>query len=126
VVAPSRIRVEVANGAGLPGLGRRAATDLSALGFSVVGSPGNAGTGANASVVRYGPDRADSARTLAAAVPGAVLQLDPSLGGTLHLVVGSSYTGARAVTVTSPTPTPGPSSSATPELQTAATDPCAV
>lgn len=126
VVAPARVRVEVANGAGLPGLGRRAASDLTAQGFRVVGSPGNAGAGAVASVVHYGPDRGDSARTLAAAVPGAVLQPDPSLGGTLRLVVGTSYTGARAVTVSSPAPSPRASSSAAPELQTAATDPCAV
>jgi hypothetical protein len=55
-----------------------------------------------------------------------VLQPDPSLGGTLHLVVGSSYTGARAVTVSSPAPAPTASTSAVPKLQTAATDPCAV
>ena len=67
------MRVEVLNGAGVAGLGRRAATDLREAGFAVIGTPGNLGTGATQTRVLHGPDRADSARTLAAAVPGAVV-----------------------------------------------------
>lgn len=107
VVAPEAVRVSVLNGAGVAGLGARAAADLAGVGFSVVGGPGNRGTGATATYVRYGPSRADSARTLAAAVPGATLQPDDTLGSTLELVVGASYTGAVEVDAGSfPTPKP--------------------
>ncbi|MCW2778181.1 MAG: cell envelope-related transcriptional attenuator [Frankiales bacterium] len=125
VVPPSRVRVEVFNGAGVPGLGRRAATDLRDVGFAVIGTPGNKPSDAAQTTVLYGPDRADSARTLAAAVPGAVLQEDPSLSGNVQLVVGSGYTGAKQVTVAGTPRATTPSASATPKVQTAAEDPCA-
>ena len=111
-VAPVAISVQVYNGAGTSGLAGRAARDLRAVGFSVVGT-GNRVTGAAQTVVRYGPSRADSARTLAAAVPGSTLQLVPSLGRTLELVVGSDYAGSRRVTVGS-TPRAQPGGRATP------------
>lgn len=105
-VAPQAVRVAVLNGAGTPGLGRTAAHDLSRAGFVVVGSPANRGTGATRTVVRYGPSRADAARTLAAAVPGATLEQDPALGSTLEIVLGSSYGGVVPVSVGSPAPAP--------------------
>ncbi len=98
-VKPGSIKVDVLNGAGTTGLGSRAAADLVKRGFSVPSAAGNRGSGATGTVVRYGPDKADSARTLAAAVPGATLELDPKLRSTLELVVGSGYTSAVAVTV---------------------------
>jgi len=103
-VAPSNISVHVYNGAGVAGLGRRAATDLNAVGFHVAGTPTNRGTGAKTTIVRYGPSRADSARTLAAAIPGAQLRQDPGAGNAVELIVGSDYHGATRVTVTPKTP----------------------
>ena len=127
IVAPADVRVEVLNGAGVAGLGRRAATDLREVGFAVIGTPGNRGTGATETLVLHGPDRADSAATLAAAVPGARTQLDPSLDRVLQIVVGSDYAGARAVTVAGAPRRPAtPTPSATPQVKTAAVDPCAV
>ncbi len=114
VVAPQSVRVSVLNGAGVGGLGARAVADLTGAGFTVVGSPGNRGSGATATYVRYGPTRADSARTLAAAVPGSTLQADESLGSTVELVLGASYTGAVAVQAGG-APTPTPTASAGPE-----------
>jgi LCP family protein required for cell wall assembly len=129
IVQPANVRVRVYNGAGVQGIARRAAQDLEQVGFQLVGAPDNRGTGARQSVVRHGPDRADSARTLAAAVPGAVLELDPALDRTLELVVGSSYAGARPVTVTGGRPAaPAPATAtptAAPQVVTAAEDPCA-
>ncbi|MCW2607281.1 MAG: cell envelope-related transcriptional attenuator [Frankiales bacterium] len=129
VVAPEAVRVEVFNGAGVPGLGRKAATDLREIGFSVIGTPGNRGSGATTTTVLHGPDRADSAATLAAAIPGATTQLDPTLDRTLQLVVGSDYTGARPVTVSgatrAPSRTPGATASPSAPAKTAAVDPCA-
>ena len=114
IVAPPSVRVAVLNGAGVPGLGARAAADLVDVGFTVVGSPGNRGSGATATYVRYGPTRADSARTLAAAVPGSTLQADDTLGSTVELVVGASYAGAVQVQAGS---APSPSAPAEPEAE---------
>lgn len=112
-VAPAAVRVRVYNGTGAAGLATRVAADLTGVGFTVVGK-GNRVTGAGApTVVRYGPSRADSARTLAAAVPGATLAVDPTLGSTVELVVGANYAGARPVTVGGPAPTTGASPSTT-------------
>lgn len=128
-VPPADIRVRVFNGAGVQGLGRQAHDDLAAVGFQLVGAPDNRGTGATETVVLHGPDRADSARTLAAALPGARTELDPSLTRTLDVVVGSSYAGAQEVTVDAgappaPAPSPSPATTAVP-VTTAAEDPCA-
>jgi hypothetical protein len=90
------------------------------VGFHLAGTPGNRGTGAKTTVVRYGPSRADSAKTLAAAVPGAQLQEDASLGRQLELVVGSDYKGAVRVSV-KPSPAASPSRVVT---RTAADNPC--
>jgi LCP family protein required for cell wall assembly len=130
-VRPGAIRVRVFNGSGVAGLGRKAFNDLGALGFATSGTPSNRGTGATTTTVHYGPSKADSARTLAAAIPGAVLQEDPSLTKTLEVVVGSGYTGTKAVTVTAPAapPTSGtPATSPTPavKIRTAQDDPCSV
>lgn len=125
VVAPGAVRVSVFNGGGVAGLGRRAAADLTEVGFQVVGIPENRGSGATGTVVFHGPDKADSARTLAAAIPGATVQLDPSLGRTLQVVVGSGYQGAVPVKV-SGAPSGVPSPAATPRVITAQDDPCSI
>jgi LCP family protein required for cell wall assembly len=105
VVPASAVRVRVYNGTSQAGLAAKASDDLRAAGF-IVATPRTRNTGATATVVRYGPTRADSARTLAAAVPGAELVADPTLGSTVELIVGSGYTGAHAVEVTPPTSAP--------------------
>ena len=123
-VEPSAVRVAVFNGSGVNGLGRRASTDLSGVGFTVIGAAQTRGTGATQTMVLYGPTRADSARTVAAALPGAVLVADPSLGRTVQVVVGSSYAGAKKVTVS---PAPGPSATGQPvqpPVSTAANNTC--
>jgi LCP family protein required for cell wall assembly len=119
-VPPSDVSVKVLNGVGLNGLAARTAADLTSVGFAV-SNTGNGPLGTKATEVRYAPTRLDAARTLAAAIPGAVLQEDASLGRTIQLVVGSTYRGATAVQVgqvvaaphtgqTPTAPTPGSSS----------------
>ena len=125
VVRPGAVRVRVLNGAGVPGLGRKAFGDLERAGFQLVGAAGNRGSDATRSLVVHGPDKADSARTLAAAVPGSTLQLDASLGATLELVVGSDYAGTKPVTIAGPPASRAPSPGASPTVKTAAEDPCA-
>jgi LCP family protein required for cell wall assembly len=97
-VAPQEVQVRVLNGVGVSGLGRKVAGDLRSVGFTTV-EPTNAPATAT-TAVRYGPDEKDSALTLAAAVPGAVLQPDASTS--LDLVVGNNYTGVKTVKVGDP------------------------
>jgi hypothetical protein len=118
VVAPGSISLKVLNASGTNGAAASAAAKLSAVGFHV-SATGDApkGSSASATVVRYGPSRAQSAATVAAAIPGATKVQDPSLGSSIELLVGSSFTTAHSVTVSSPT------SGAT-TSRTAATNPC--
>jgi LCP family protein required for cell wall assembly len=121
-IAPSRVSVQVLNGTGTSGLAHKAANDLTGVGFQIAGAPGTAtGPHLATSVIHYGPSRADSARTLAAAVPGATLQADASMGNSVELIVGSNYHGARQVTVA----TAHPSTPARVQTRTAADNPCA-
>ncbi len=128
VVAPANIRVSVFNGSGVQGMGRKAAADLASVGFFVVGIPSNRGSGASQTTIFYGSSKADSARTLQAALPGSVLQADSSLGRTLQVVVGTGYRTAQRVTATQPStaPTGGPTTPTTPAapLKTAQDNPC--
>lgn len=111
-VAPRDVRVRVLNAGGEAGLAGRAAGDLRGEGFSVQ-SIGSRVTRAAGTVVRYGPGSSDAARTLAAALPGATITAAAELGETLEVLVGSGYSGARAVAVGqgpgSPTPSAAPS-----------------
>lgn len=125
IVRPGAIRVQVYNGSGINGLGRKAFGELSALGFQTIGTAQTRGSGATDTYVRYGPDKADSARTLAAAIPGAKLQAAPELGHVLEVVLGTSYKGTQAVTVTGTAPSTAPGASPSPHVVTALDDPCA-
>jgi LCP family protein required for cell wall assembly len=125
-VAPAKVRVQVLNGAGVKGLASKAAADLREVGFRPRGVGNADSSDYEDTIVRYGPDREDSARTLAAAVPGAKLQLDQSMRGNVELIVGRSYSGTRAVTVRPSTAVPRPSGTASlPPTSSAADDPCA-
>lgn len=123
-VRPGAIRVRVYNGSDVNGLARKADNDLTRLGFQTVGTPQTRNTGATGTVIRYGPTKADAARTVAAAIPGSTVQAAPELGNVIEVVVGSSYTGATPVTVTG-TPEDRPAVSPTPKVVTALDDPCA-
>ena len=100
-VPPERIAVQVYNAAGTAGLGGRTTQDLQSVGFLVPSPAQNwpGPLGAEQTVVEYGPSRADSARTVQAAIPGAVLRQNPARGDDLAVVVGSNYTGAKEVRV---------------------------
>lgn len=123
-VAPGNVRVSVFNGSGINGLGRKAAADITTVGFQTVGIPQTRGSGASQTVILYGPTKSDSAHTLQAAVPGSILQEDPSLGRTLQLVVGTGYHGAQHVVVTPAKATPSKTTTTTTPVQTAQDNPC--
>jgi LCP family protein required for cell wall assembly len=104
-VAPHDIDVRVINGVGTPGLAARAAGDLRDAGFGATVVPGSR-RGAGSTVIQYGPGRADSARTLKAALPGARVKELPGLGSRLQVVVGPSWSGAKKVGVSRPAKAP--------------------
>lgn len=124
IVRPAGVRTEVYNGTGTAGRGRQVAQELAAVGFNVVGTPGDRGQGVTRTVVRHGIDKADSARTLAAAIPGSTTEQDPALGRTLEVVVGSDYTTARQVTVRPGAGAPSSPAPTTERVTTAAEDIC--
>lgn len=98
-VAPGAISVSVYNGAGQPGLAGRGVADLAKVGFRArLG--GNAGSAATTTVIRYGAGAAEKANTLVTAIPGATAQTDSTApAGSVSVILGSDYSGARAVTV---------------------------
>jgi LCP family protein required for cell wall assembly len=124
-LAPSSVSVSVENGSGVSMQGTQAATDLRGVGFSVSGITDAAVSGQTQTLVRYGTGRADSARTLAAAVPGSVLQADPTLGSQqLILETGTNYTGAQHVAIGDPGPVL-PSGAAAPASASSSASPSA-
>ncbi|WP_395295939.1 LCP family protein [Kitasatospora hibisci] len=95
-VAPEQVHVQVFNATGVPGLGARVDGDLRRAGFATTGAPSNApaGTPPGRTAVRYDPRWAESARVLAAALPGAELTAVPGLGPTLQVYAGADQPGA--------------------------------
>ena len=100
-VAPSSVTVDVLNGTGTTGLAGTVGDLLRAQGFGV-GTVGNEPGTVNETVVRHGPNGAEQARTVAAAVPGAVLQPSDSIGDAVQLVIGPGYSTVVPVTVGAP------------------------
>ncbi|WP_456556280.1 LCP family protein [Blastococcus sp. SYSU D00922] len=116
-VPPASIAVDVLNGTATTGLAATVADLMRGQGF-VVGAVGNEPGTVSETVVRYGPNVLEQARTVAASVPGAVLQPSDSIGDTVQLVIGPGYSTVVPVTVgaapeapaadTMPTPAAGP------------------
>jgi LCP family protein required for cell wall assembly len=102
-VAPSSISVPVLNATNQNGLAAKVAGDLSSLGFHASTSFSHpSGANPKTTVIAYGPSRSDSAKTLAAAIPGSVLKEVSSLGNGLQVIVGSNYQGVQRVVVATP------------------------
>ncbi|WP_079057178.1 LCP family protein, partial [Streptomyces niveiscabiei] len=87
-VSPSLIHVQVENGSGTDGLGRKADTLLSRAGFRANGKPVTSASRVSHTVVMYDPRWDRSARSLAAALPGSELRAVKGLGAVLKVVVG--------------------------------------
>ncbi len=98
-VAPEDVQVRVLNAVGTRGLARRAAAELGDVGFRTTVVPGVARRGQATTLIQYGPDRAESAKTLAAAIPGARLKQVDSLGTRVQVLVGQDWDGAKKVKV---------------------------
>ncbi|MFC0601421.1 LCP family protein [Streptomyces palmae] len=97
-VPPGRIRVQVFNGAGTRGLGHRVDQALRRAGFATTGAPADAARqGVAHTVISYDPGWDRSARSLRAALPGALLTPAPRQGPVLRVTVGTDYRGVRPV-----------------------------
>jgi LCP family protein required for cell wall assembly len=121
-VAPGQVRLQVLNGTATAGLAGRASSDLAGIGFAIAAPAGNAPAPVGAAtVIAYDPRFDQSAKTVAAAIPGSTLTAVSGLGRTIQVTVGTSYTGAQKVKVSTATSTPSSSSVKT---RTAAQDIC--
>jgi LCP family protein required for cell wall assembly len=109
--APADVKVEVMNGTSVPNLASDTATSLTARGFHIVGTPGDAGSSDyTGSVIEY-PSAADlsAARTLAAQLTDVTLRQAPGVApGTVELILGSSFSSLA--------PKPSSSSPAAPSV----------
>ncbi|WP_415952678.1 LCP family protein [Streptomyces sp. KLOTTS4A1] len=95
-VAPQQIRVQVANGTSVDGLGGRVDKALRKTGFRTTGAPLDA-TPVERTLVEYDPRWDRSARALTTALPGSRLKAVKGLGGTLKVTAGPDYAGVRKV-----------------------------
>ncbi|WP_369259586.1 LCP family glycopolymer transferase [Geodermatophilus amargosae] len=100
-VAPAAVTVDVLNATATSGLAGTVGDLLRQQGFTV-GEVGNESGTVNQTVVRHGTGVVEQARTVAAAVPGAVLQPSDAVGATVQLVLGPGYSGVVPVQVPAP------------------------
>ncbi|MER6100623.1 LCP family protein [Streptomyces sp. NPDC001728] len=97
-VAPRTVRVQVYNGTRTDGLGRKVDDALRGTGFDTTRSPmTGAGQERARTLIEYDPRWDRSAKSLAAALPGAELRAVAGRGGTLRVTAGADYKGVRAV-----------------------------
>uniref|UniRef100_UPI0006EB2EB4 LCP family protein n=1 Tax=Streptomyces silaceus TaxID=545123 RepID=UPI0006EB2EB4 len=100
-VSPQQIRVQVDNGTGAPGLGKRVDSALRATGFRTTRVPGNVPGAkekpARRTVVAYDPRWDRSAKALATALPGCEMRKVEGQGATLKVIAGSDFKTVRAV-----------------------------
>ncbi|WP_433464496.1 LCP family protein [Spirillospora sp. CA-128828] len=122
-VPPDDISVRVLNAIGTPGLATKAGGQLRKLGFKVTVAPGVARRGLQTTQILYGPEREDSAKTLAAAIPDAKLKEVSSLGSNVQVMVGANWDGVKEVEVKS-SPSASPSGGSSIETGTATSKLC--
>ncbi|WP_262402789.1 LCP family protein [Actinomadura sp. CNU-125] len=108
-VPPGDITVRVLNAIGTPGLATEAGRQLEDAGFEASVVPGLARRGLKTTEIRYGPSRAEAAKTLAKALPGAKLKQVDELQAEIQIYVGGDWDGVEEVKVESAEPTPTPS-----------------
>lgn len=117
-VAPSQVHVKVLNGSGRPGAAKEVGDALTKRGF-VVDSTGNAPKAVTAGTIEHAPELADHARTLAAVVPGAVLESRGGAADAVVLTIGSSF---KELAPAGTAPAAAPPPSAAPPLKVATRD----
>ncbi|MFD7442436.1 LCP family protein [Streptomyces sp. NPDC059909] len=102
-VPPGQIRVQVYNGTRIGGLGARVDAELRATGFATTRRPMNSDRrDLRRTVISYDPRWDRSAKSLAAALPGAELRPVKGLGATLHVRTGTDFTKVTPVRAETP------------------------
>ncbi|TDB90091.1 LytR family transcriptional regulator [Actinomadura sp. KC216] len=96
-VPPDDISVRVLNAIGTRGLATKAGGQLRELGFRTTVVPGVARRGLQTTQIQYGPEGAEAAKTLAAAIPNAKLKRIDALGSRLQVMVGANWSGVEKV-----------------------------
>ncbi|AOR33922.1 LytR family transcriptional regulator [Streptomyces fodineus] len=96
-VDPRQIRVVVANGTGTIGLAKRIDAALAATGFATTHQPLTAPAHVPHTIISYDPRWDGSARSLAAALPGAELRAVPGQGPLLRVTAGADLRNAHDV-----------------------------
>ncbi|MGW2418188.1 LCP family protein [Streptomyces sp. NPDC001709] len=96
-VDPRQIRVLVANGTGTIGLAKRVDAALAATGFATTHLPVTAPAHVPHTVISYDPRWDGSARSLAAALPGAELRAVPGQGPLLRVIAGADFKDVHKV-----------------------------
>jgi LCP family protein required for cell wall assembly len=116
-IAPSSISLKVLNATSTSGKAAAVAAALGRVGFQIsTTTDAPAGTNPAVTKVLYGPSRAQSAKTVVAAIPDSVKHVDPALGSGIELIVGTNFTSVKAVKVTTSTNRP--------TVTTGASNPC--
>ncbi|MEU3458740.1 LCP family protein [Streptomyces sp. NPDC006733] len=104
-VDPRSVRVQVDNGTSVTGLGGRVDRALRATGFATTGTPANASAhNATHTVIRFDPRWDRSAKSLAAALPGAELVQVPGQGPLMKVTVGAGFKGVTPIRAQDPAP----------------------
>ena len=104
-IAPSDITVRVLNGSGIAGRAAEAAAALEAQGFTVT-EVGDADRPDYVSTeIRHDAPSADAARTVVAALPGAITVADEATT-TITIVLGSAFSGVSTVEMGGADPAP--------------------
>ncbi|MEV7319189.1 LCP family protein [Streptomyces sp. NPDC093970] len=105
-VAPAQIHVQVENGTGTAGLGRRMDAALAAAGFATNHQPVTAVShDVRRTVITFDPRWDRSARSLAAALPGSELRAVKGMGPVLRVTTGADFKGdVRKVRFDEPAP----------------------
>jgi LCP family protein required for cell wall assembly len=121
-IAPGRIAVRVLNGTLITGLGAKTKASLLDAGFMVPAAPGDVPErNFTNTVIRYPAGREESARTVAAAIPGAELRQRNDVQG-IEVVVGQKNHTIKKVNMPAAADTPKPT--ATPTARTATQNIC--
>ncbi|MBB5954629.1 LCP family protein required for cell wall assembly [Saccharothrix tamanrassetensis] len=126
VIDPKGLKIQVYNGdEDNGGAAGRTTNALGELGFEVVAS-GNSPVPVGKTVIRYGTGGEDAAFTLAAAIPGATLEVDEAQGGAVTLLIGPGWD--EKIVAPQPNGTAEPGKAAPPpdlSIVNAGKDPCA-
>ena len=112
------VTVTVLNATDTQGLAATVSAELQARGFTVTEIGNDEGEVPDTAVVRFGPESALQARTVAAQFPGTVLVDDARAGTDVELAIGTAFAGMNppevAAAAVAPVPAESPSGCVTP------------